>query len=91
MREGRPVSAGRSYRRRLGRGRVVYVGPEVREDATTALKNAMALRNVANISGRCPSCGATFVLDRPLRPGEISTAVMEHEGGCPVLLTEVSG
>jgi hypothetical protein len=80
------MSAGRRFRRRARSG-VLYVGPEVIEDATVEMKNALALRGAANLSGTCPACGATFVLDQLPRSGEVTTARMVHEDGCPVLLT----
>ena len=80
------VSAGRRLRRGARHG-VLYVGPEIIEDATVELKNALALRCAANLSGGCPACGATFELDQPPRAGEVATARMVHENGCPVLLT----
>lgn len=73
-------------RRRKGR-RVLYIGPEIPDDASPALKNALALRQEANLTGRCPSCGATFEVVAGSVPG-LWHGVMEHEDGCPVLLTE---
>jgi hypothetical protein len=78
------MSAGRPFRRRAQRG-VLYVGPDIPDDADPVTKNALALRNTANLSGRCPSCGATFTLLADL-PG-VRHLVMGHEDGCPVLLT----
>jgi hypothetical protein len=79
------MSAGRSYRRRM-RQAWLYVGPEIPEDASQTLKNALALRNSANIAGTCPECGATMALAGEPSPG-VRSFVMEHEPGCPVLLT----
>jgi hypothetical protein len=32
--------------------------PKIDDDATTEVKNQLALRNTTWIEGRCPSCGA---------------------------------
>ena len=79
------MSAGRSYRRRIHRGRVMFVLPEIPDGATAALKNALAIRNTATRSGECPSCGATATVTRELSPG-VREARMEHEDGCLALL-----
>ena len=77
------MSAGRPFRRRLGG--VLYIGPDIPDDADPVTKNALALRSTANLSGQCPSCGATFTLLNDL-PG-VRHLVMGHEDWCPVLLT----
>ncbi len=66
---------------------MLYIGPEIREDATPAMKNALVLRQEANLTGTCPACGATFEVGDDLAPG-VTHVVMGHEDGCPVLLTE---
>jgi hypothetical protein len=67
---------------------VLYIGPSIPDELSTETKSALALRNAANVAGRCPSCGATFTL-RGQRGG-VGVVVMEHENDCPVLLTEAS-
>ena len=76
------MSNGRAHRRRL-RPSVLYLGPDIPEDANAVMKNALGVRNKANVSGRCPECGATF--ERAEGPGVFYT--MRHEEDCPVLLT----
>jgi hypothetical protein len=59
--------------------------PLVDDDDDTEHKNALTLRNLANLSGRCPSCDATFDLVEVDESGVLH-AVMGHENDCPVLL-----
>lgn len=66
---------------------MLYVGPDIPDNATVEMKNALALRSEANLPGRCPSCGAAFrMVEDTATPG-VRHLYMEHEDGCPVLLT----
>ncbi len=55
------------------RGKVGFVIPTIPEDASPALKDAIARRRSALIDGQC-SCGARLDLTR---------GVVEHESDCP--------
>lgn len=78
------MSAGRKYRRAIGRHRVLYAVPEIPDDATPQVKNVLAIRNAATQSGTCPACGATVEIVGEPAPGVFESR-MEHAGGCPVL------
>jgi hypothetical protein len=69
-----------------GVGEVLYVLPSIAEDDDPVVKDALGIRNAANVTGECPSCGATF---GPIAADEdgVFHVVMEHENGCPVLRT----
>lgn len=75
------MSNARRFRRRL-MDPAVYVLPDIGDDQSPALKNALAVRNAASTSGRC-ACGAEVRLVGNLRPGEVSHLVFEHEDDCP--------
>ena len=77
-----------SPKRRRNRRRALYIGPSIPDEASAEMKSALALRNAANVAGRCPSCGARFrMVDDAATPG-VRHLYMEHENDCPVLLTE---
>lgn len=77
------MSAGRKYRRALTDRPALFVLPEIDDTMPPEVKDAIARRRAANVTGRCP-CGAEMVLDGPLRPGEVTLGHMEHEDDCPV-------
>lgn len=79
------MSAGRRHRRAVAK-RSLFVVQEIPESADSAMKDALAIRNAATLSGRCPSCGASAKLVVPPRPGRVGEARMAHESGCPALL-----
>lgn len=62
---------------------ILYVGVDPAtldpERQLVALWRRQAVRDL-----NCPVCGAEGVLDRPLEPGELSTATFLHEAHCPV-------
>lgn len=72
------------------RHRALYVLPSVTDDTDPKVKNALAIRNAASVSGRCPSCGAVMQIVS-WEPGEIGEARMEHEHDCPALVDEERG
>lgn len=80
------MSAGRSYRRRIRRWRVMFVLPGTPDAASPALKNGVAIRAVASRTGRCPSCNAEMVVEVDPTPETVGHARMAHEDGCPALL-----
>lgn len=75
----------RRYRRRLHRhGTALHLIPGIPDDADPKVKDALALRNTASVTGRCPCCGATFETTW-FAPGRIGQQVMEHESWCEAL------
>ncbi|MDA8297422.1 MAG: hypothetical protein M0004_12700 [Actinomycetota bacterium] len=79
------MSAGRKYRRQIRR-RALFVLPVIPDDAPVEVKDGLALRNTATMTGRCPACGAVAELATDPCPGEMVHAVMEHETDCPVFI-----
>jgi hypothetical protein len=77
------MSAGRAYRRRIRRGGVLFVLPSIPDAAPAEIKDALAIRNTASRTGRCPRCLAGVEYDGPLEPGKVAQAWMAHEEWCP--------
>jgi hypothetical protein len=77
------VSAGRRYRRQIRGGSVLYVLPEIRDADHPAIKEALAIRNIATRTLRCPSCLAGVEFDGPIEPGKVTDCWMAHEDWCP--------
>lgn len=76
-----------NFRRNRRRNRRTLVAtPSIPDDASPELKNGLAVRNAATLTGRCPGCGAVAKIVAPPTPGGIGTARMEHEDDCPALL-----
>lgn len=69
-------------------GPTIYVLPDIGDDMPARLKDALAIRNVANTTGRCPRCGATAEnedgtpFDWVVRPGQVVHAYYRHENYC---------
>lgn len=61
--------------------RVLWLLPEIPDDAPAALKNALAIRNAANVAGVCPDCGACGEITGPDEHGFLHLT-FEHEDGC---------
>jgi ribosomal protein L32 len=78
------MSKARRGRRRTGR--TLVITPTIPDDASPELKDALAIRNAATATGRCPSCGAVAKIVTPPTPGGAGEAWMAHEDGCPALL-----
>lgn len=65
--------------------RTLFVLPEVRDDWPVALKDSIAVRNAASVSGVCPVCGARAeVVPDPDVVG-LWHAWFAHEPECPAL------
>lgn len=69
------------------RPRKLYMLPEIRDDATPAFKNALAIRNAASVRGVCPACGARGELTGPDRHGFMHIT-FRHEPDCQALLDD---
>jgi hypothetical protein len=76
-RPGIPGTSGRPLR-------VLYLLPEIRDDASERLKNALAIRNACATEGVCPDCGACGEIHGPDEHG-IMHLVFRHGDGCGVL------
>ncbi len=64
--------------------RALYLLPSIPDDAPTAWKNALAVRNSCATTGRCSSCGARGELQGPDRHGLLHL-VFAHEDDCVAL------
>jgi hypothetical protein len=63
---------------------VLFVLPEIPDEAPERRKNGLAIRNAATTSGVCPDCGARGEIRGP--DGQrFLHLVFEHEHGCGVL------
>jgi len=71
------------------RGRVLFLLPEIPDDAPEEFKNALAIRNAANVAGVCPECGARGELSGPDEHGFLHLT-FEHEAGCGVFTDEAA-
>ena len=67
--------------------RALYLLPSIPDDAPTAWKNALALRNTCSTTGRCPDCGARGELTGPDERGLLHLT-FRHEDDCGVLTDE---
>jgi hypothetical protein len=85
------MGASRRYRRRLlrpasntRRGPRLLLLPEISETMPPVLRDALAIRNAATVSGRC-ACGAVRQLDGPgpIQPDTVRWATFLHEADCP--------
>jgi hypothetical protein len=65
--------------------RALYLGPELHDDAPATIKNAIAVRRVCALTGRCPACGATLELDGQPAPGTVVHATFHHDDDCPAV------
>jgi len=74
------VSNARRIRRQLAEGRAICLVPPIPDDASPALKNALAIRNAASASGRC-ACGAEGRIVGPDEDGALHLR-FEHEDDC---------
>lgn len=81
------MSAGRRYRRLIRQSAVTaYVVPEIPDDASPEMKNGLAVRNAATMTGRCPACGSVAELIEAPGADRIGRARISHEKECPALL-----
>jgi hypothetical protein len=63
---------------------VLFVLPEIPDDAPAPFKNGLAIRNAATTSGQCPDCCAHGEIAGPDRHGFMHLTFC-HEAGCGVL------
>ncbi len=63
--------------------RVLLVLPPIDDDLPADVKNALAIRNAASASGRCPDCGALGTIERVA--AGVFSATFRHEPGCGAL------
>lgn len=77
------MSAGRRHRRRIRQNRrgVGLLLAELPDDAPAPIKNALARRNAASVTGRCV-CGAVGVFDAEPDANGIHHIRFEHEDDC---------
>jgi hypothetical protein len=68
-------------RNRLTPERTLFMLPSVPDAGPPDLKDALAIRNAASVSGQC-RCGATGTLQGPDRYGVMHLVFM-HEHDCP--------
>jgi hypothetical protein len=64
-------------------GRTVFVVPAIGDELDEQLKNGLAIRNEATVSGVCPACGARGEW-RPIEPG-IWSVTFRHGPNCRAL------
>ena len=76
------MSNRRKFRRSVARGSVVFVLPEIPEDAPARVREGIARRRLVATTGRCP-CGAEFRVPNELTPGTLTMVAVEHEADCP--------
>jgi putative DNA primase/helicase len=81
---GRPVSAGRPFRRSVERGRTLVLSGPIRDDASPIEKERAARRRIVATTGRCP-CGAVLHMPDDLKPGSVTVVAVEHGDGCPAV------
>ena len=62
--------------------------PSAGDDATDAVKLALAVRNAASVTGRC-ACGAVASNPVEVSPGVFSVR-FEHEHDCPATALDVA-
>ncbi len=76
------MSNGRKFRRNVAKGGVVFVLPDIPDDAPARLREGLARRRICAITGRCP-CGAEFTMPDHVEPGSVTLITVEHETDCP--------
>lgn len=75
----------------MGNGeRVLYVQPDIPDNAPADMKEGLARRRIVNTGGVCP-CGARFVApnraERRRAKGRVIHIEVEHEPDCPATLS----
>jgi len=81
------VSNGRKWKRRLAKDDVAFVLPDIPDDASHSVKDALAIRNAASRSGRC-RCGAEME-DNGRDEAGIQHVVIRHESSCPAQIVNL--
>lgn len=69
----------------------LYALPLIPDDAPDEIKNGLAIRNAASVSGVCPDCGAVPEIRRDSEYDRIWHAVFEHGPGCRAITDGVEG
>jgi hypothetical protein len=64
---------------------VLVIGPEIRDEWPTALKDRVAVRRATALHGACPVCGARIELAGQPRPGTVTRALVRHDDNCPAV------
>jgi hypothetical protein len=66
--------------------RVLYVVPAVPDKAPQLIKDGLAMRRTAVLTGRCSGCGAAFTLpnraQRRAGKGRVTSGTVWHESDC---------
>lgn len=85
------MSNGRRFRRsiRTSPDRRVIVSSEIRDGASHREKEGAARRRLVAATGQCP-CGAVLRLPSKLEPGTVAVVAVEHEDGCPAVLSAIA-
>lgn len=65
--------------------RTLLLLPSIPDDLEPEIKNALAIRNAASTTGRCPDCGAEPAIHRDPENELLIHAVFEHEPECRAL------
>jgi hypothetical protein len=80
---------GRAARERRRQTRALFILPQIPDDATTRVKDAIAIRNAATVNGVCPSCHARGEFSGPDVYG-LHHLTFRHEPHCGALLDEAA-
>lgn len=67
------------------RRRTLFVLPPIPDDASTRIKNSIAVRNAASVEGTYPECGVTAELYADTEHRLLFHAVFRHESWCAAL------
>jgi hypothetical protein len=67
----------------VAQGRELFILPRLDDDAPPNVKQTIATRRAASVTGRC-ACGADAQVATIL-PGVVYRATFEHEHGCPAV------
>ena len=68
--------------------RVLLVLPTIDDDLPANVKNALAIRNAASASGKCPDCGALGTIERVSHG--VYSVTFRHEPDCGALTDEAA-
>jgi hypothetical protein len=66
--------------------RVLYLLPEIPDDAPESVKDALAVRNACATEGVCPDCGAVGELQSDAALPGVFHLTFRHEPDCCVLI-----
>jgi hypothetical protein len=65
-------------------GRVLYVLPVIPDNAPTTVREGIARRRTAALTGHCP-CGARAHYPQQIKAGQVGTAQIVHHDRCPAV------